>query len=358
MRKKIFIALFCISILLTSFIHIPPAQSFLGIETPEFIRDLDPTDRDSKLSKAGREFDPTKPGGKLEDLKKAAFEIRYCLIQGGCDITRPEIRELVSKEVENCFLKGGCDPSNPKVREKGLEYVKKAREAYNNTLSFSTDLGKIAVKWTDQTFLNGFINRNFGHVTNKAQLRRELESKGIVIYGHEISHDDYMSATTAGLASVAAANPGPLIDNLRDLAIKSYETILSNTINAVDKAPATLKQKYGNQLTTIKSSLTQSVNPIFIAESLAEYIMKGKTPSVPKLKGNLSNLSIKFGVLSYNREERFFDERISFPNTHQPYILIALPELTVEVENIINQETKQYDEILNEEQLANILNDV
>lgn len=334
---------------MTSLIHIPPAQSFFDI------RDLDPTDRNSKLREAGRQFDPTKPGGKLEDLKIAAFEIRYCLVKGGCDITRPEVQKIVNEELENCFLKGGCDPSIPEVREKGLEYVKKAREVYNNTRSFAIDLAKFAVSMTDKTFLNGFISRNFGHVTNKDQLRRELESRGIVIYGHEINHDEYMSATMAGIASAASANPAPLIDYLRDLAVKSYETILINTVNAVDKAPVTLKQKYGNQLTTIKSSLTQSVNPIFIAESLAEYIMKGKTPSVPKLKGNLSSLSIKFGVLSYNRGEKFFDDRIPLPNTHQPYILIALPELTVEVDNIINQETKQYDEVLNEEDLGIIL---
>lgn len=119
MRKKLFKALLMISILSTSLIHRPPAQaSFLPDLSGDFISSLssfDITRRDNILREMGREFDPFKPGGNLADIKKAAFEVRYCLIRGGCDFTRDDIklRQIVEQEVKSCFVKGGCSPSIP-----------------------------------------------------------------------------------------------------------------------------------------------------------------------------------------------------------------------------------------------------
>jgi hypothetical protein len=358
MRKKLFKALLMISILSTSLIHRPPAQASWDSLSGDFISGLsklDPTNRDSKLRELGREFDPTKPGGKLEDVKKAAFEVRYCLVKGGCDITRPEVQQIVKQELENCFVKGGCDLSIPAFREKGLEYVKKARATYNSFPSAIIDVFKSAVGMVDTLFLEGFISRNFGHVTNKFELQKELESKGVVIYGHEINHEDYESATLASAASITTSNPGPLINNLLNLAKTISTKMIENSRDAVKNSKSILKEKYANQLEKLDSSIKKITDPEFIAKSLAEYILTGKTPEVPKLEGNLSKLSIRLGVLSYNRAEKFLTKTIPTPNTHQPYILITLPELTVEVNNILSQKTKQYDEILNEDTLTNIV---
>jgi hypothetical protein len=94
-------------------------------------------------------------------------EISNCL-SGGCDLTRTEVIQSFTNRVEEVSeLIESVD------WEQALEY-------YNNpTSAYRALWGEIA-DVVDQA-LGGVISRNFGHVTNKWELRSTLESQGIVI---------------------------------------------------------------------------------------------------------------------------------------------------------------------------------
>ncbi len=207
-------------------------------------------------------------------------------------------------------------------------------------------MGKVA----DKYLLNGFISRNFGHVTNKQELQANLRQKGILILGYELSHEEYIAALTAAGQSAASANPAPLGKYFFNLGTKSYETMSKNILSAVDQAPQTLKDKYGSQLNEV-NDLKKIVNPMFLANGLATYISTGKTPKLPRIS-SLSKFGFKFGVLSYTRGEQFFNKKVPLPNTHQPYILITLPEVVVEADVIVENNAQQYDQVATNSQVV------
>ena len=178
------------------------------------------------------------------------------------------------EEVENCFS-GGCDPTRPEVIRRAEEIGELVEEAseiiesvnweeivgyYTNPTSAYRALWGEFANVAD-TALNGIISRNFGHVTNKSALRSALESQGIVVYGREISQDDYIEATRATAASVATSNPGPLIQYFLNFATQSYQEMLTNLTRALEEAP----EQYTQELQRLQNALT----PQFIATALS-----------------------------------------------------------------------------------------
>jgi hypothetical protein len=171
----------------------------------------------------------------------------------------------------------------------------------------------------------------------------QLKEKGILILGYELSHQEYIAALTAAGQSVALANPAHLGQYFLALGTKSYGTMAGNILKAVDEAPQQLKDRYGSQLNEVKK-LENIVNPMFLANSLATYIATGESMKLPKIN-TLSKFGVKSGVLSYTRAEKLLKEKIPLPNTHQPYILVTLPEVELEADSIVANNTKQYDQV-------------
>lgn len=279
-------------------------------------------------------------------------EVNSCL-SGGCDPTThtEEINQAidhVAEEVNSCFG-GGCDPtthteeidnllSEAETIGQQIENFdwREVAEVYNNPSSLYRNLWSEMAELTDEA-LGGVINRNFGHVTNKWELRRELESRGIVAYGLEISHDEYMRATTYTAASVASENPGPLVYYFEDLATRSYSEMLLGLEEALERLPDYYGQRY--------QRLLEVFTPEYIATALATYVSTGEVPDIAL---EIGMPEVKFGILTYSRGERTPLGVVTTPNTHQPYLLIVPPELGIsvaEVEQTINSYTIPQEEI-------------
>jgi hypothetical protein len=355
MSKKSITYFLSASLLLSSLLFVKQEKT---LALSPWLKKISPQEVGNTLRQLGRELDKKRPGKDLLDPEKAAFEVRYCLFKGGCDLSSPKVQNIVRQELENCFVEGGCDVSDPNVQkiisEKAAAFEKLADESQEYFLA----LYKTAVSFTDKTFFNNLIARNFGHVTNRSKLQAELEAKGIVIYGKEMDHAEYIKASKAAAESIVVENPEPLVKYFNELAEENVKTFNQNAERAALKAPEIMKQKYGSQLLPIVESRKQYTDPLFISNTLAAYVLRRETPKVPNLKVNLSELSIKVGVLTYHREEKFISERITTPNTHQPYFLITLPESMVDVEESITNNTLPGKEIIGANALIGSLEDV
>jgi hypothetical protein len=216
----------------------------------------------------------------------------------------------ISTEISNCFS-GGCDPTRAEVIQSFTNRVEEvseviesvdweqALEYYSNpTSAYRALWGEIAD--VVDTALGGVISRNFGHVTNKWELRSALESQGIVIYGLEISQDEYIQATRATAASVATSNPAPLIEYFLDFAVRSVTEMGSNLERAIESTPERLQGQYTGELQQLRGML----KPEFIATALATYVFTGKVPQV-SFNIDLSKADVRFGILTYSRGERY-----------------------------------------------------
>jgi len=256
----------------------------------------------------------------------------------------------IGDELDNCFS-GGCDPTRPEVIQSVTKRVEEVRETiksvnweelveyYNNPSSAYRALWREIANVAD-TALNGIISRNFGHVTNKSELRRALESQGIVIYGLEISHDEYYTATTYAAASVVSENPAPLIYYFKDLAYRSYSEMLLNLNRAIEEAPERLQGQYATELRQLEEALSIE----YIATALASYVSTGEVPDI-SFDIDLSTADIRFGVLTYSRGERTPTGTIVTPNTHQPYIIVTPPGLGIRIAQTIKDYTVPQEDI-------------
>ncbi|EDX83504.1 FG-GAP repeat domain protein [Synechococcus sp. PCC 7335] len=254
-------------------------------------------------------------------------------------------------ELDNCFS-GGCDPSNSEVVQSITDRIEETREIidsvrWQDVAKFYNDPSSIyRVLWGElanvaDTTLNGAISRNFGHVTNKWELRQGLEDQGIVVYGLEIDHDEYYLATSAAAASVVVENPSPLIHYFEDLAFRSYNEMLLNLNSALEKAPESMRGEYASELKKIEDALT----PNYIATALASYASTGKVPDI-SLDIDLSTVDVRFGILTYSRGERSPLGVLVTPNTHQPYIIVTPPGLSARVSQIIEEHSLPQEEIV------------
>ncbi|MEP0910894.1 RICIN domain-containing protein [Leptolyngbya sp. GB1-A1] len=256
-------------------------------------------------------------------------------------LTSQQVRAFnLFDEINNCFS-GGCDPTRTEVWQSVADRVEEVGEViesvsweeiaeyYNNPRSAYRALWGELANLTD-TALNGVIRRNFGHVTNKSELQRALESQGIVIYGHEISQDDYLIATSATAASIATSNPAPLIQYFLKLANSSYNEMLLNLQRAVEQASTRFEGQYTAELQRLRQSLT----PQFIATALATYVTTGEIPQA-SFNIDLSRADVRFGILTYSRGERYPGGIFVTPNTHQPYIIITPPGLGIRIEQTV-----------------------
>ncbi|MDV3002993.1 MAG: hypothetical protein N5P05_004648 (plasmid) [Chroococcopsis gigantea SAG 12.99] len=256
---------------------------------------------------------------------------------------------VVTGEISNC-ISGGCDPTRPEVWQKLSAHVeevgevientdwKKVGEYYNNPTSAFRILWRDIANVGDKA-LGGIISRNFGHVTNKFALRNELAKLGIVIYGYEINQDEYINAVRATAESVAAENPGPLIQYFLGLAKISITTFGDNFKEALEN-PSTSFPEQAAQIEKLKGVLT----PDFIATALATYVTTGKIPHI-SFNVDPSKAAVRFGILTYSHLEKNPIANIVTPNTHQPYIVITTPSFSVDADKTINQFTISQKEI-------------
>ncbi|MEO1350686.1 MAG: hypothetical protein AAFW84_18075, partial [Cyanobacteria bacterium J06635_15] len=184
---------------------------------------------------------------------KTLDELDNCF-NGGCDPTDKENWETLLNELDNCFVDGGCDPTdkeNWKTAvnkfedlsaqlenelndfEKSIteidEYISNPSSAIRQLIAMQADLA--------DEVLQGFLSQNFGHVTNKHELKAELEQKGIVIYGDELTHDDYVQTAIVTSASITSSNPTLLANHFRQLGEDQLIHIRKNAEDALEKAP-------------------------------------------------------------------------------------------------------------------------
>ena len=230
--KQIF--LFSLSLLLVIQMGIVQnSQTANASGTPSWIKKLDPTDKSSSIRQLGRDIDDNITQPVFEGIKK---EVRSCL-SGGCDITRPEVQKKAADTYDK--LENAAEKARTRLQRVAETYQaidEYVNNPYYGVLKIYQEIGKIA----DKYLLNGFVSRNFGHVTNKQGLQAKLREKGILILGYELSHEEYIAALTVAGESVASANPAPLGKYFLELGIKSYKTMGSNILRAVDEAPQTL----------------------------------------------------------------------------------------------------------------------
>lgn len=256
--------------------------------------------------------------------------------------TVPEFLEdtvdAVNTEVDNCFS-GGCDPTRPEVQELTQERIDKVsalvedvkseiestdwekyEDIYSNPMSYQsirTLWGEFA-RLADENLLDGALSQNFGHVTNKHELIADLEQQGVLALGLEISHAEYIDATRYAALSVAAENPAPLLYYFKGLAIRSYEQMVASLEQSMDES----SDKSQEQLQAIQEQFSVE----YLTTVLAAYVSTGE---VPQLSLDASLPSVKVGMLTYSRAERTLFGDITTPNTHQPYMLIDLPTVSV-----------------------------
>jgi hypothetical protein len=264
-----------------------------------------------------------------EFVGEITTEARNC-ISGGCDPTRREVWQSVANRAEEV---------STTIRR--VDWQEIAGYYTNPTSAYRALWGEFAN--VADTALNGIISRNFGHVTNKSALRSALESQGIVVYGHEISQDDYIEATRATAASVATSNPAPLIQYFLNFATQSYQEMLTNLTRALEEAPA----QYTQELQRLQNTLT----PQFIATALATYVSTGEIPQV-SFNVDLSKVNVRFGILTYSRGERYPGGVLVTPNTHQPYIIFTPPTLGARVEQILRENTVTRDQVVTDPQFV------
>jgi hypothetical protein len=164
--KRIF--LFLLSLIFAiqlGIVQNPPTANAL---TPKFIRQFDITDKNSGITKLGRDVDSKVIQPVFEGTKK---EVKNCL-SGGCDTTKPEVQNKVTSaynKLENSSRKAINNLNQIKETYRSIE------EFVNNPVYGVLKIYQEIARVTDKYVLNGFISRNFGHVTNKDEVRRSLK---------------------------------------------------------------------------------------------------------------------------------------------------------------------------------------
>ncbi|MBW4420959.1 MAG: hypothetical protein KME13_17265 [Myxacorys californica WJT36-NPBG1] len=143
-------------------------------------------------------------------------------------------------------------------------------------------------------------SENWGHDTDRPEVERALrQGDWMVTFGKEFSHSEYLELAAAAATSVATENPSPLLAYLEGFAYESYNEL---TQKAAQYAP----------------QITQYISVDRILSILAHIITTGERHSL----WNTDGIEAQMGVAVYHRGELVAGERVSTPNTFQPYIRI------------------------------------
>jgi len=139
------------------------------------------------------------------------------------------------------------------------------------------------------------------HVTNKWEVRRNLEDGWIVLYSREFSHNEYIRLSTAIAADVAGGSGGATYAYFSSFAKESLQEIYRELGS---RAPS-IAQEIMRELTLDK--VLSSIRGAFDGR---------------RVELSIAGLQFQVGRATYNRAEceRIFNRCITLPNTYQPYV--------------------------------------
>jgi hypothetical protein len=141
------------------------------------------------------------------------------------------------------------------------------------------------------------------HVTNKWDVRRNLEADNwTVIYSEEFGTDDWAALTLALVADASGCAGGCTSAFIKNFGYQSYNTIL---------------QQLGQKSPDFVDSFVLAMTKTDFGSLLASALKNGRIES-----RNLPGVRLELGSSAYNRKECEFGICVPLPNSHQPWVRV------------------------------------
>jgi hypothetical protein len=145
------------------------------------------------------------------------------------------------------------------------------------------------------------------HVTNKWEVRRNLEANNwTVLYSEEFGTDDWVKLTATLSADALGCAGGCTSAFIKSFGYQSYNTILQE-----------ISRKSPNLVGSFGSAMSKTNFGSLLASAIRNERVESR---------NLPGVRLEIGKATYNRKECTKilgrDRCISLPNSHQPYIKV------------------------------------